>query len=131
MSNTATLEKRIYGNYRTALKSFRKNAALEGDGTAASDTVAVRKRKARAVTAERFHLTEKEIRDIVREMDAQNGIIHEYPQAELIAAQKELDKNPQVCKHCGSGELAFAVWDDWDFSIYGEHNVSLRCENCL
>ena len=124
MSNTATLEERVYGNYRTALKAARASAVP-------LDTAADRKRRTRMVIAKRFHLTEKEVRDIVREMDAQNGIVHEYPQAELIAAQKELDENPQVCPFCESGEPAFAMWNDWDRMIYGEYNVSIRCESCM
>lgn len=135
--STATdskLAERVYGNYKTALRAEKRRVSAEGAAAQAAgqmfptvDHAAVRRANARAAVAARHHLTEHEVRVIVRDKDAEAGVVHTYPRAEFIATQKELDANPRLCE-CGSGEQAFAFWDPFELEVYNEYKLVIGCQ---
>jgi hypothetical protein len=135
--STATdtkLAERVYGNYKTALRAEKRRVSAEGAAAQVAgqlsptvDHAAVRRANARAAVAARHHLTEQEVRIIVRDMDAEVGVVHTYPMAEFIAAQKELDANPRLCK-CGSGEQVFAFWNPFELNVNNEYKLVIGCQ---
>jgi hypothetical protein len=122
---------RVYGNYKTALRAEKRRvraaAQVAGQLSPTVDHAAVRRANARAAVAARHHLTEQEVRIIVRDKDAEAGVMHTYPMAEFIAAQKELDANPRLCE-CGSGEQAFAFWNPFELNVNNEYKLVIGCQ---
>ena len=71
MSN---LEQRVYANYRNALKKLKAASRYSGGAGRTSE----RKQKALKLTADRYKIRIGEVKNIVREMDAENNVTHEH-----------------------------------------------------
>ena len=75
MSTSKVTDKAIYGNYRNALKSYRKNS----ENTRAGG----RKQDALFVTAARYKVPVSYVKNVVARLDAEAGITHEHDEGYL------------------------------------------------
>jgi len=102
-TNQTPQDRSIYGGYRATLKSIHR-----GPNTRAGS----RKQEALRITAERYKVPISTVKAIVREQEAQEGIVHE-PTANLLERRRlnglyneeltrVLTANPErSCSHCG------------------------------
>lgn len=102
-TNQTPQERSIYGGYRATLKGIHR-----GPNTRAG----ARKQEALRITAERYKVPISTVKAIVRDQDAQEGIVHE-PTANLLERRRinglyeeelarVLASNPErSCSHCG------------------------------
>ena len=82
-----TFEQRVYNNYRAALKSLRKNVPAvwveAGKNWRPAQSPELRQ-MAREYTVVRYGIPFAEVKRIIREQDAINGITHEKPVAPWV-----------------------------------------------
>lgn len=115
MSNASKDQtKAIYSNYR---------AALRAQPHTVSSRAGERKQKALKITADRYHVPISKVKEIVRNLEEENGIVHEHDAGylknlereasadaaatEFIAAQLEITGDaslPPMCTSCGTSE---------------------------
>ena len=69
---------KVYNCYRAALRSLRTKSPGSRDSRTSD-----RKQAALRIASERFQLRIREVKNIVRAKDAENGITHETPKAYL------------------------------------------------
>lgn len=127
-----SLEDRVYNNYRTVLRDSNRNAGSR------DSRVAARKQAARVATADRYKLPISQVKQIVREKDAENGIVHAQPAAyteklaveeKFAAVQAEYDANPVGCR-CGSHELVHVRMNARIYAQDGRMIPFLSCFKC-
>lgn len=104
--------KAIYSNYR---------ATLRAQPHTTSSRAGARKQKALQITADRYHVPISEVKEIVRNLEEENGVIHEHDSGYLkkiqieaeadlaaerfMAAQLEATGDPEhpaICTSCGT-----------------------------
>ena len=129
----------VYTNYRRALKSHTRAVAPKGDFFRASN----RKQNALKLTADRYHIPVSQVKEIVREREAAEGITHEHPEEyknllamdvaynEAIKAVEERreagDPTAHVCTDCGRPDgddtilrvrpIVYDMKDDYTFGL--------------
>lgn len=130
--SATSLEDRVYNNYRTVLRNANKNAGSR------DSRVAARKQAARVATSDRYKLPISQVKQIVREKDAENGIGHDQPEAYLdemkltkrfTDVQDAYDANPVGCR-CGSHELVRVRVNARIHAQDGRVVPFLSCFNC-
>lgn len=130
--------KAIYSNYR---------AALRAQPHTVSSRAGERKQKALQITADRYHVPISEVKEIVRNLEAENGVSHEHDSGYLkklqieaeadlaaerfMAAQLEATGDPNhapICTTCGTSaeedivrirlnEVNVIATDDREFTL--------------
>lgn len=92
----------VYSNYRASLRAQRRSDGAHG-------RTAARKQNALKLTADRYGIRIGEVKNIVRQEDAKNGITHEQPEdyrAELafMAVMEEAKRafGESPCSSCGA-----------------------------
>lgn len=130
--SATSLNDRVYNSYRTVLRA--SNSVPGGRNS----RVAARKQAARVATSERYKLPISQVKQIVREKDAENGIVHDQPEAYLdelklkkrfADVQDAYDANPVGCR-CGSHELVRVRVDTRIHAQDGRVVPFLSCFNC-
>lgn len=87
-------EQNAYNNYRAALRSLGGYAPA-------------RRQEARRLTVERYGISYKTLKAIIKKYDEANGIVHDenkygYDKRAVADAQKEYDQNPTPCTECAA-----------------------------
>jgi hypothetical protein len=140
MSITKDQTQATYNNYRAALRSMPHTA-----GSRAGD----RKQRALKLTADRYHTPISKVKEIVRQLEEENGIIHEqdpnYVAARqmqeaheeaterMIAAQRTTAGDPNrapSCETCGDDDeraLVRVRLDELRYDLTGEKVFTLQC----
>src|SRR5690606_36400051 len=74
-------EAKIDSSYRRTLKSLKPGGRDSRAGA--------RKQEARQRTADKYGIPISKVKDIVRELDAENGITHEHPTAYMLQFERD------------------------------------------
>lgn len=82
MSQSMTTHEKIYRDYRAAIRLMRKSE--NGGGRTAE-----RKQRALKATADKHGVRIREVKQIVRDQDAVNGVVHEHPRDYLVKLETD------------------------------------------
>lgn len=122
---SSNIELKIYNNYRAALSSYSRLDFSHA---------AQRRQKARQVTVDRYNVPFAEVKRIVAEYDALNGVTHEQGQdyaykLQYEAAIKACEANPVPCK-CGSTEMVRPRFNKHKANGSDTFDISVFCYMC-
>ncbi len=119
-------QQQIYGNYRMALKALRGGTAGE------------RKQRAREMIVDRYHISFRDLKEIINREDERNKVTHEHTEAylKLFKYEQAFDElvlkhknSPQACFICGTQENT-AVRIDPVKRENREWEAIVSCEPC-
>lgn len=131
MNSTETA---VYNNYRAVLRKVTSSARAHGDR---NTRMATCRQHARQLTAERYNLSYRELKDIIARHDEQNGISHipdprTQEQKDFYQFQME-NEQVHACPGCGGRNQVASRQNPQVFEPDGEDASPFihSCLNCF